>query len=413
MHPPAPRRLAPPRTRGLALRGEYTRAGPGQAFYPEWLRAPGYPVALAPLCGTVGCGNWSIAIAQGALFAGLVALTYRLARRYLDHARAIAAAWLTAAYPLLAYLAALPLSDLLAVTLFAAVIDRVLAIRAGATLRAAAACGLLGGALAVTRPAFIPFVLVLAALALPRVRHAAAVLVLAAAVIAPWMAYAQIHFGRPLLGNSGAVLWIGYFQGKAGGPAADREAFRAQALGSAEAASLAEAGARIGLDPVESGEAAAAIRDIDAFESSRDRLARSRSYPALGDALSARALRLIAHEPAGWIARGLGVRTLELVAHDEPYRVDRAAAVPFAVRVGAVTAQLVLLALALRGLAVVARTAPGPALVAAVAIAYVWLSAVPFQTEARYALPARTLMLTLAGLSALRPFRAKRGATGT
>lgn len=394
--------------RGLALRGEYTRAAPGQPFYPEWLRAPGYPLALAPLCATAGCGHWQVAIAQALLASVLVALSYRLARRYLERPRAIAAAWLTAAYPLFAYLAALPLSDLLAATLFVALLDRVLAVRAGAGPAAAAVCGLLCGALAVTRPAFIPFVLVAAGLALPRAREALAVVAVAAAIIAPWAAYSQAHLGRPLPGNSGAVLWIGYFQGKAVGLPADHDAFRAAALAARDPAAVAQAGARLGLDAVESTEASAAIREIETFESSADRLAQSRSYGALNDSLSARALRLIAHDPAGWVARGLGTRTLELVAHDEPYRVRDAAAVPSVLRLLAVVTQLLLLALAFAGLLVVARRRPGPALVAAVAIGYVWLSAVPFQTEARYALPARPLLLTLvvAGSAVLPPFRA-------
>ena len=40
--------------RGLADRGEFTRAVTGEAFIPEPLRAPGYPMLVAALCKTVG-----------------------------------------------------------------------------------------------------------------------------------------------------------------------------------------------------------------------------------------------------------------------------------------------------------------------------------------------------------------------
>lgn len=394
--------------RGLALRGEFTRAMPGESFYPEWLRSPGYPLALAPLCATVGCTNWPIAIAQGLLFAALVALTYAVARQLLTTGRALVVAALTAAYPLIAYYAALPLSDVLAATLFVAAVGQAIVLRSRPGLGPAVLCGALAGALALTRPAFIPFALVLAALALPRARQAIVVVAVAALVLAPWVMYAQANFSRPLLGNSGAVLWIGYFQGKAGGSAAARDELRNAALASADDAAVARAGARLGLDSVESTEAAAAIREIAAFESSTDRLAQAHAYGELNGSLTARTLRLVAHDPLGWIVRGLTVRSLELLAHDEPYRVRDAPTVPLAIQALFVAAQLVFLALAIRGLWVVAGSARRPALVIGIAIGYVWLSALPFQTESRYALPVRPFLLVLAvaGATALRPPRA-------
>src|SRR5438128_1704505 len=61
--------------RGLVERGEYTRAPVGDAFAPEPLRPPGYPLFLAPLC-LGGCSHWRIAIAQALLHASLVLLAY-------------------------------------------------------------------------------------------------------------------------------------------------------------------------------------------------------------------------------------------------------------------------------------------------------------------------------------------------
>src|SRR5437773_276367 len=68
--------------RGLAVRGEFTRAPVGDPFVPEPLRTPGYPLLLAPLCATVGCDHWQIAAAQAVAATALPFLAYLLARRW-------------------------------------------------------------------------------------------------------------------------------------------------------------------------------------------------------------------------------------------------------------------------------------------------------------------------------------------
>lgn len=141
--------------RGLALRGEFTRAIPGESFYPEWLRSPGYPFALAPLC-RVSCDHRTIAVAQAAGAAFVVLLTFQLARPLLSRRAALIAAFATAGTPALAYFAALPLAELLTTLLLCLTLALLATARADGRVRWAVVCGAAAGALALTRPLFLP-----------------------------------------------------------------------------------------------------------------------------------------------------------------------------------------------------------------------------------------------------------------
>ena len=341
--------------RGLVERGEFTRAH-DEPFIPETQRLPGYPLLLAPLC-VGGCDHWRIAVAQGALFAVLVLLVASLARRIVP-ARATAAAFAVALYLPFAYHGALALSDLAGAVVFSAgVVAWVRAVEARSAGWAVAAGALLGWA-ALIRASLVLVPLALGAFALARDRRAAGIalacVAAAALVVAPYVAYSERAFARPFGGNGGTVLWIGVFQGRS----------------------------EADLDDVERAAVDDARRDVAAFDAIADRRERALAWPHLDDSLGARARALIAHDPAGWMLRAVP-RSLELWAGDVAVRGggDGTARTLFAV------AELVLVAGGVVGaLRLLARGVPSS--LVALVIGYVWLTAVPYHTEGRYALPA-------------------------
>jgi hypothetical protein len=344
--------------RGLVERGAFTRATDGEAFFPETYRLPGYPLFLAPTC-LGGCDHWRIAVLQG-LLVGLVVLTAgRLARRVVpDAATAVGIA--TALFLPFAYYGSLALSDTpgavlfgLALLAWVRAVDRrssVIALGAGALFGWAA---LMRGVLL-----FAPVALVLAATIRDRGASRAAIACLAATalVTVPYVAYSEIGFARPSGGTGGLVLWLGVFQGRSSDS----------------------------LDAFEREQAEAARVSIAAFDAIEDRTRRALAWLVLDDELGTRARALITHDPVGWILRALP-RSAELWAGELPVpgRPSSDVVLAFA------TAQVVLFALAMGGLVVLARRGDQAALTLVVAIAYVWISALPFQTEARYALPAK------------------------
>jgi hypothetical protein len=400
---------------GVAARAEFTRALPDEPFIGEPHRRPGYPLFLAVLCKTVGCGHWQIAIAQAALFAGTVALTFVLARRVVPHHATIATG-LVAVYLPIAYFASLALSEVLATFLFIGTILLYLWSRtAGAAW--AFASGASAGLLALTRPLFTLLPILLIATELlgePGVRarrpRAVLAIVIGAALIAlPFLGYSYASFGSPLASTSGTVLWSGYLQGKTRGLPADLDRFREAALARSDDATIIRLGAAIALDDVESREAAAAFRDVAIFESAPDQRTRIASFVTLNESLNGRALRLIAHDPGGYFLRAITVRTPALFATDVPARVTDASSIPLSVRVALFAGEFALFIGALAGGVFLLRTRSATAALVVGAFLYVWLVSLPFLAEGRYALPARPFMaITLAQLVA---YLASRRAT--
>lgn len=389
---------------GLLDRGEFTRAAPGESFVPEPLRTPGYPLLRAGVCVVAGCGPWPIAIVQGVLFAALAPLTLLIARRALSERAALAAAIATTAYLPFAYFAAIPLSDLPATTILAAAVYATIRAHEGGSGRWAAAAGALLGALALTRPTFVllPAALVgagaLAGLPVRRslrrlVLPAVLLLVTYGTVLAPFLAYSYRYFGGPFASSSGTGLWYGYVQGLGGGTAAELTAFRTVALASAPADDVGRAGAAIGFDPVESVEAAAALREITTFNAVDQRLPQAYAWITLNASLARHATTLIGRDPVGWLVRGVTVRSVELWSGEEPYRVRDAlrarplGRIPFAI------VHLWLLAAAIAGAIILLRGRAREGLFIVAIPAYVWATSFPFVTEARYALPAMPFVL--------------------
>jgi hypothetical protein len=400
--------------RGIATRGEFTRAPAGEPFVPEPLRTPGYPLMLAPLCATVGCDHAQVAVAQAIAAAALPLLVFALVRRFAPDL-ALPAAVATAVYLPFAYYAALALADFAATLVLALAL--VLVARAR-SLAGALVAGVALGFLALVRAQFVLLPLALAAAlivardgraAWPRRAPRAAALILGAVLtLVPFNLYSYAYFGSPFVSSSGTGLWWGYFQGR-GADARGIGEFRDLALRGASDDAIASAGAAIGLDPLESREAAGAYRDIAAFDAIGDRTAQAYGWIAFNRSMTARALALIAHDPLAYVARGFGVRTIELWAGDVPMRVRDFQELPAAPRIVAVAAQLVLFAFALAGAVLLARRGGREPLLVAATLLYSWLALIIFVTEAHYSLPARTVLL-IASLYAVTAL-ARRGVT--
>jgi len=386
--------------RGLAFRGEFTRAPAGDPFVPEPLRTPGYPLLLAPLCATVGCDHWQIAAAQAVAAAGLPVLAYLLARRW-GRRIAFASAAACAVYLPFAYYGALALPEF-AGTVFM-LLGLVLASRAR-TIPAAVAAGAVFGYLGLTRPQFV-LIAFAAALAIMLVRDgarwrdrlapASALVIAAVLTFVPFNLYSLTYFGGPFASSSGTGLWWGYFQGRGGNPAKVDE-FRGLALAGAADERIEASGASIGLDALESREAASATRELATFNSITDRTAQAYAWIDLNRTLTRHALTLIAHDPVGYVVRGLTVRTIELWAGELPIRIDDFHQLPTLTLALSLTAQLMLFAAGVAGAVLLAIRREREGLLIAATIFYTWFLFIVFVTEPRYSLPARSALLLAA-----------------
>jgi hypothetical protein len=183
-------------------------------------RAPAYPLGLAALL-TVFPGPDPLATikaAQAIVGALGVWLVAAIAMRAAGPGAARTAAWLAALYPPLVWIPAFVLSETVYMALALAnvlIADRLFG-DAGARRGVAAgalACGLLAGLAALTRPAHLFFVMLLALTLLARRRVATALLVGLGAllVIAPWTARNWREYGRPVLiaSEGGITFWTG------------------------------------------------------------------------------------------------------------------------------------------------------------------------------------------------------------
>lgn len=356
--------------RGLVERGEYTRARVDEPFIPEPLRFPGYALFIAPMC-IGGCSMWLITVAQGLLLAGLVLMVARFALPLVGVRGARISAGLVALYPGYAFFAAHALSDLLATVLgFATVLA---ATRLQTAPRSGTAAGAFAAATTLIRP-FLVYLLPVSALVVAwqrGYRAIAAALAVAAIVFivafAPYVAYMERSFSRPLAGSTGAQLWLGYFQ--------------AHDLRS--------------LDTFERAHADAGRAALDSFDAITDRVAQAQAFVVLDDDLRTRALALIAHDPVGFAVRGLA-RSVELWAGDIPVRPEAAGAGITALWL---VLNLVFLGFGLAGAILLARSGgPFAALPFAIVVA-TWVLSYPLWAEGRFSLPARPFLGV--GLAAL------------
>lgn len=353
--------------RGLLDRGEFTRAVHGEPFVPESLRYPGYPVFVALVCRTVGCDH--VADTQAVLLAIMVVLVVRFARPLLGARGALVSGALVALNPAFGYFAALRLSDTLAALLLVTASATMVTLVERPSLVRASACGLLLGALAMTRPFFLPLPLLLVLLAFfarDRWRSLAvpALVLLAAFGFAtlPMVAYSISNFGRPLTGGSGVQLWQGYFQGLS----------------------------RDNLDAFEREQVDLGVESIDREASLTDRPAQAYAFAALDEELRRRAIDLIRHDPFGWIRRGV-IRSIELWGGDPPAR-DGGATLSATARGIWYAGNLAFLGIGVIGAARLIRRPLPPAVVPLAIVMFVWILSFPFLAEGRYSLPAKPFL---------------------
>jgi len=348
----------------LAERGQFTRALAGEPFIPESLRFPGYPLFLAPLCA-VGCSPWLVAVVQGVVLAALVILVARYAVSMLDRRGTRIATVLVALHPAFAFFAAYTLSDLLGTAVaFTAIVVTVHA--RPSSVGRAFAVGALAAATVLVRP-FLVFMPAIAGLAVLRRDGARALtrpLLIALAVfvvaLAPYVAYVESAFGRPVVGSTGAQLWLGYFQGL--DPAS--------------------------LDATERVEADAGRAALDRFDATTDRVTQAYAFVALDDELRTRSLRLIAHDPLGWAARGI-TRSVVLWAGDPPLRPEHISAATTAIWV---VVNVLCLVVGIAGAWRLAARGDATWAVPLLVIVVTWAFSFPLWAEGRFALPARPFL---------------------
>lgn len=345
--------------RGIASRGEYTRAVGAEAFVPEPLRLPGYPFFIAPLC-VRGCSLWGITFVQAALVALLVVIVATYASTLLGRRGGVIAGALVALNPSFAFFGAHALSDVLGtVFMVGSVAASAMLIpsrRAGGFF-----AGILFAASALTRPLFVvtlPVTMLLVALrhGLRRVAVPLGLLVITFVLaVSPYVVYVESGFGRPLVGSTGTQLWMAYFE------------------------------VRGSLDATERAEEAAGRAALARFTAISDRAEQSRGWIVLDDELRARALGLIARDPWGFAARGV-LRSAVLWAGDVPLRAEHIN--PTVAALWRVAGLTWFLAGFLGAVFTIRRGNPLSALPLAV-ILVTWAVSYPLWAEGRYSLPAQ------------------------
>jgi hypothetical protein len=355
--------------RGIVERGEYTRAVGIEAFVPESKRLPGYPLFIAPLC-VRGCSMWGITFVQAALVAALVILVAKYSATLVGRRGSVITAALVGLNPSFAFFGAHALSDLLGtVVMFGSIAASVLLAPrrpAGGFL-----AGAFAAASALTRPLFIvalPVAMVLAAKRNGVMRVAmpfGLLLITFALAVAPYVAYMESAFGRPLPASNGTQLWLGYFE--------DVET----------------------LDATEQEQAEAGRAAVARFTAVTDRASQARAWIVLDDELGTRARALIAHDPWGYLARGV-LRSAVLWSGDVPLRAeDITPTIATLWRVGGLTWFLVGF---LGAVFMVRRKDPLAALPLLVILA-TWAVSYPLWAEGRYSLPAQPFVAI--GLAAM------------
>jgi len=355
--------------RGIVATGEYTRATGTEAFVPEPLRLPGYPIFIAPLC-VRGCSMWGITFVQAIVVAILVVIVAKFAATLIGKRGGVIAGGMVALNPSFAFFGAHALSDVLGTVLMVGSVAA-----AAMLIPSRRAGGLFAGVLfagsVLTRPLFVvalPVTMLAVALrhGLRRTATPLALLVIVFALaVAPYVAYTESAFGRPLVGSSGTQLWMAYFE------------------------------VRGSLDAMERDQEAAGRAALARFAAISDRAEQSRAWIVLDDELRARAVTLIAHDPWGFAARGV-LRSAVLWTGDVPLRAEHITPTTAALwRVGGLTWFLVGF---LGAVFMVRRGDPLTALPLLVILA-TWAVSYPLWAEGRYSLPAQPFVAI--GLAAM------------
>lgn len=355
--------------RGIVATGEYTRATGTEGFVPEPLRLPGYPLFIAPLC-VRGCSMWGITFVQAILVALLVVVVAKFTTTLIGRRGGVIAGGLVALNPSFAFFGAHALSDVLGTVLMVASVAAA-AVLIPSRKSGGLFAGLLFAVSVLTRPLFVvalPLTMLAVAVRYGLRRTAAPLVLLVIAFalgVAPYVAYTESAFGRPVVGSSGTQLWMGYFE------------------------------VRGTLDPVEREQEEAGRAALARFTAISDRAEQSRGWIALDDELRARALTLIARDPWGFAARGV-LRSAVLWTGDVPLRAEHVTSTTAALwRVGGLTWFL----LGFLGAVFMLRRGDPLTALPLLVILATWAVSYPLWAEGRYSLPAQPFVAI--GLAAM------------
>jgi hypothetical protein len=206
----------------IAKTGHYTRYPFYPRYIPEVLRTPGYPAFVAAVNLTLGQGQLPVAIAQAVVFAAICIIVYALTRLVASDSVALGAGLAAALYPPLPYFVALTLTEVFITLLVTAAVYLWLrALRDGGGW--IVVTGIVLAAAALTRPSFQYLGVALALFAwsiAPRsriaVRRSLLMLAVVAVGVTPWIVYNVVYFRvvslSPPAGGIGRTLWEGTWQ---------------------------------------------------------------------------------------------------------------------------------------------------------------------------------------------------------
>jgi hypothetical protein len=194
--------------RNLVHQGRYTTYADVTPTVPEAKRTPGYPLFLAAVYVVLGESRLAVAGVHAVLFALVCGLMYAIGARVRGPALGLLAAAATALYAPLPYYGAQALSMVLGTLLTVTAVWLLLPTPAVPATGRFVAAGLVCGALALVRPAFVlaPLWIVawyawiaprLGAPGRPPWRALGGFLAAVALLMGPWFAYTAIHFGSP------------------------------------------------------------------------------------------------------------------------------------------------------------------------------------------------------------------------
>jgi len=403
----------------LATTGRFTPYPDSARFIPEVIRTPVYPAFLAVVYKVFGQDQLYVAAAQTGLFVMICLLVFAIARRVTTDQIASAAALATALFPPIPYFGALVMTEVFTTLLFTASIwfaVRALDERDSGT-GTCLGLGVLSALTTLSRPAFILFPILWAAIALAvlpllgvrtpiTIRRVAIALAAFAVVMLPWFAYNYVNVGRFTLSPAGGLgrgtwegswqaAWPGRLQAELTGLAEnsrDRAELDRQVTSVAGRERLP---AEPMLEYVHQWKDLHQIWDTptDPYERTMARVAADRAYLAAGlqnlkrDGLAHHVVRM---------ARGAFI----LWAGEIPFRYSDINRLPPALIRVCWLIQAALFAVALVGAAVLFRVSPAEACVLGAPIVYVTAVHLPLLTEARQSLPAQPVLLVLATLGA-------------
>jgi 4-amino-4-deoxy-L-arabinose transferase-like glycosyltransferase len=403
--------------RNLVHQGRYTTYADITPTVPEAKRTPGYPLFLAAVYLVFGESRLAVAGVHAVLFALVCCLMYAVGARIHGPVLGLMAAAATALYAPLPYYGAQALSMVLATLLTVTAVWLLLPVPTLPSTRRFVLAGLVCGALALVRPAFVlapVWIALWYAVVAPRLgagrpgwRALGGFLTAVALLMAPWLTYTAIHFGSLSPAPAGRVwrdLWEGTWHGIWPG----RVHAQIMAIGRTDLTGEArdERLRRLGPDVARMrrflDEDRLILEPIRALEDPR---ARVYANVAAERVYRRTALRNIAEDPLGYLWRRATHGTFTLWASHIPIRYRLIDSMPPAVIRAIWALQVLLLAVATWGIALLCRSDRVVGTFLLVPVLYVAVMHLPLRPDPRWVLPVMPLVLLFAVVAAASVWR--------